>query len=232
MRIASAALLTFFSFVIFVSCSKEKSSIDPPPVNTGDLFPISTGSWWSFDQPGIATDSVFYKMTGPELLNGTPYWQFLIKTDFIRDTSATKNFHRKSGDDYYWYGYVTLHSNIILDSSIVGEYIFLKENLHTGDTWSSPVYSGTEDGKPVQFKYVFTCTEANVSKTVNGRNFQNVYVVTQKVEGTVDGVPYVPMEFPGNYTFYYARGIGRIYIKSESQGKTDLESFIRNWNIK
>ncbi len=201
-------------------------------VITGDLFPLSANSYWTYDVtvPNAFSDTSYRENAGTGTVNGVTYSAFIQSLTGNSDTSL----YRKSGDNYYTVGPVDAFVQIQLDTLQYAETVFLKEGLRVGETWSTDEFTGTEEGKPVTIKYIYTCTEANTTATVNEKLYSNVYVINQQVDATVDGAPYVPEggESGANgYTFYYARGIGLIQTISQLGGVNDLEIKIRYYNV-
>jgi hypothetical protein len=117
---------------------------------------------------------------------------------------------------------------VAFDNMQKGDILFLKEGISTNATWNSAEYSGTVSGQTVKLRYVFTCTNANASITVNGKSFSNVYIITLKPQISVLGSPY--QDEGSLWTFDYAKGIGLIDEKA-TDGTNTFEIQIRNWLV-
>lgn len=96
--------------------------------------------------------------------------------------ASAQYFFRKAGGDYYEYGSVDKYtSSVKFAPQLNGEILFLKENLSTGDTWTSDEYVATiASGQSIYFQYNFSCVDANATITINGKTFINVYRIDMK----------------------------------------------------
>ena len=91
------------------------------------------------------------------------------------------------------------------------EWIFLKDNLAAGGTWSSAQFSGayTDQGGTttnLTLKWDFSITGQNIPLTVNGIPFTNVIRVKQELKQLV-GTSWVLAAY---FDSYYARDKGLI----------------------
>lgn len=138
---------------------------------------------------------------------------------------------RKTGSDYYEYGWVDKYTNSLqFGSQITRDILFLKENLTTGDSWQSPEYTGTATfGQVLTIQYNYSCQNANAGVVINGNAFANVYKIKMMPQIKSINNPYGST---GEiYTYYYAKGIGIIYLKETRDGFTLFELQIRNWLV-
>ncbi|MDQ3682939.1 MAG: hypothetical protein M3352_07690 [Bacteroidota bacterium] len=198
----------------------------PPPVSSNDHFPLTVNSWWSYDDPNTIGDTVKRLNKGPGTLNGNIYQEF-VETDEAGDSESYH--YRKAGNDYFEYTFVDAYSIVTFATPIEGDILFLKENLTTGDTWTSAEWSGTENGVAKKLRYGFTCTDAAASFTVGGKSFTNVYKITFKPQVSTSGGAFTNEAV--EWTVYYAKGIGLIYLKGSVPGFGDYIIPIRNWQV-
>lgn len=136
-------------------------------------------------------------------------------------------FYRKSGNNYYEYNYIDIYSSFFFDNAPIDSILFLKEGLKTGDTWSSPEYTGTVSGTNTKLRYDFKCDEADAVVTLNSKTFTHVYKITLKAMAD-KGTGYAT---DLTWTYYYAQGIGLIYEKIDNGGGNSQEFTIRYYQV-
>lgn len=190
---------TTCSFSVNVTASDT-----PPPVNTGDLFPLTPGSKWSylFDL-SAPNDSIEVANIGTMELGGNTYQNFEFSALKVPFDSF---YYRKSNNDYLQY--VDLNELIPdLETETKGDILFLKENVTAGETWNTD-FETKVGGTDVVIRFAFTCTEANQTATVNGKTFNGVYKITTTLQENSGGDF---ADFGPEIETYYARGIGLIY---------------------
>ncbi|MFN2438221.1 MAG: hypothetical protein ABR503_03410 [Chitinophagaceae bacterium] len=198
----------------------------PPPVPSNDHFPLTLNSWWSYDDPENAGDTIKRLNKGPVSINSKTYQDFL-ETD--EGGGTTNYYYRKEANDYFEYTYVDAYSVLTFDTEIEGDILFLKENLTTGATWNSAEFSGRESGIAKKLRYAFTCTDANGTATVGGKSFTSVYKITFKPQVSTAGGAFT--NEPLEWTAYYAKGIGLIYLQGSIAGVGAYTVTIRNWQV-
>lgn len=205
------------------------ASNNPPPVTTGDLFPMTNNSYWTYVDNGAPIgDSVVVTSQGTAPQAGNTYNIFNV-TD-ASGQPVTTAFYRKAGNDYYNYTKVDQFTAFTFDADVFGELLFLKEGLAANDTWNSTEFSGESGGKPAKLQYIFTCTGVNGTATLNGVTYNDVTVVVTKSQTSEDGGAYVSTN--EEIESYYAKGIGLIYQKISVSGTTELETFIQHYDVK
>lgn len=200
----------------------------PPPVGTGDLFPLTPNSWWSYtDDLTNVEDSTLVTNTRNSVISGKTY-SVLEYSNGAGEPALDSIHYRKSGDEYYAYLPVDTYTNILFDPEVKGEILFLKENLKINDSWNSAEFPGTASNISVKLRYVFTCTAANTTESRGGKTYPNVYFITAKPQLS-NGGPYVATG--EEIEWHFAKGIGLIYEKGSVGGMTDYESFLLNSKI-
>ncbi|HEU0065441.1 MAG TPA: hypothetical protein VFQ58_10430 [Flavisolibacter sp.] len=190
-----------------------------------DHFILTPNSHWDYDEYSLA-DSIRRTVAGQGTANGKTY-QVFIDSDYSGplDTLA----FRKSGSDYYQYARSDVYSFASFDNPQPTELNFLKENLSTGQSWTSPDYSGTMNGQNAKIHYVFTCTNANATASYNGLTFSNVYQVTTRAMLSIFGSPFTDEQVL--ITNYYAKGVGLIYQSFEVSGQKEEEFIIKHYQV-
>jgi len=113
-----------------------------------DYFPTTANSNWTYSlQGGTSNDSIkTVVMAYTPTFGGVEYQSLNTNTIPPKPVSDTQ-FYRKPGGDYYQY--VDFSNVIPFDNPVIGEYIFLKDNVSTGTSWQSPDFSGFIAGIPV-----------------------------------------------------------------------------------
>jgi len=168
----------------------------------------------------ITIDSNLYKIVREDVKYGGPY----------------EYFFRKTGSNYFEYAPADKYTTSFSYNTLVNvDFPFLKENLTTGASWISEEFTGTTTfAQVLTIKYEYECIDANATVTLNGKAFTNVYKIKLVSELKSINNPY---GFTNDeYLFYYAKGIGLIYLKKTSKVYSS-ESFrqaefqIRNWQV-
>lgn len=196
------------------------------PNPTGDHFPLTANSWWTYEEVGgTPGDSIKRTNIGTRSFNNNTYRIFEN-----RDQTGLldSNYYRKNGSDYLEYANVDDYSLFSFDNVVRGDILFLKEGTTTGATWNSAEFSGTFSGQAVKLRYVFNVINANATVTVNGKTFTNVYQVSYKSQLSAMGSPFTDDGLV--WTVYYAKGVGMIYTKGTA-GTDTFEINIRNFKI-
>jgi hypothetical protein len=201
-----------------------------PPVSAGNHFPLTANSWWSYNDPYATdpTDTLKRENNDEETVNSVLYRVF-EETYESDPTGSIPYYFRKEGNNYYEYTYADWYSlPFSFDNNVEGDILFLKEGLSTGDTWNSAEFTGTVGGVSTKLRYVYTCTAANATATLNGHTFNNVYKITFRPQ-TATGT--------GSFTdvgtvweVWYANNVGMVYVKT-TLGAASEESTIRHYRV-
>ena len=210
------------------SCNFSVNVLSAVTVNNNDYFPLTDNSYWTYDDllhPGdsikktitdtISLNAILYKVMREDVMFGGPY----------------NYFFRKSGLDYLEYAAPNKFTTFFqYKNPVYADIPFLEENLTTGAIWSSPEYIDTAtDGNIFTIRYDFTCSNAKATVTLNEKAFTNVYQINMLPLLRLAGNDF---EYTGEaYLFYYAKGIGLIYMKKSLSGFVQAELQIRNWKV-
>jgi hypothetical protein len=173
---------------------------------SGDYFPLTANSWWSYDDNLGGTpqpDTSYISIIGTKVYNSNTYTQFEISSP--AGVPADTTHYRKSGNDYFEWAPSDSYSEIQFDNTVYVDINFLKINAVTNTTWSSAVYSGTILGGNVNIRYDYKIENASTSVVVNGITYTDVIKVSQNTMQSNAGAPYFSAVL---HTFYYAKGIG------------------------
>ena len=172
-----------------------------------DYFPRTANSNWSYEFDNDPTDTaLIFVSAATKVINTNTYNLF-----FYNDGSGVDSFgyYRRVGPDYF--EWIDMGTYVGLDDPLWMEWIFLKDNLAAGGTWSSAQFSGayTDQGGTttnLTLKWDFSITGQNIPLTVNGIPFTNVIRVKQELKQLV-GTSWVLAAY---FDSYYARDKGLI----------------------
>jgi len=210
------------------SCSFSVNVLLPVVVNNNDHYPLTDNSYWTYDNllhPGdtikrmmadtITLDSNVYKVVKEDVKFGGPYEYYL----------------RKNNDDYFEYAAPNKFTTFFqYKNPVYAEIPFLKENLTSGTVWSSPEYIDTAtDGNVFTIRYDFNCTDAHATVALNGKAFTEVYKITMFALVKLTGQSF--NRTGEQYLFYYAKGVGLIYMQKTLSGFIQTEWRIKNWQV-
>lgn len=185
-------------------CTKVQVDFTAPPVTTGDYFPTTLNSYWTnLYENGSAGDTTYQLSTSASLTaNGNKYNVFYYEDD--KNGTVDSVYFRKANGVYYQY--VKTYANVF-DTPIPFEYIFLKDNVATGSTWSASI-SGTASGTAIKLQLNGSILEKASSATVGGKTYNDVIKVRLIVMATVGPSP-VAVE-ASRIDQWFAKGIGLI----------------------
>jgi hypothetical protein len=189
------------------------------PVTNNDNFPLTPLSWWSYDDPdGVRVPGDSLTVLNAGSITYTPTGDVYRVFQHQNNTTPQDSFYyRRIGDNYvevsvpvdYYTDEVLFQGTLLLDPPVIGEFIFLKENLVNGQKWESSEFSGTHNGNPIKLKYIFECTDANATVTVNGKSYANVYKIIWKPQ-IKEGAASVFSDEKVSHESWYAKGVGLV----------------------
>jgi hypothetical protein len=177
------------------------AGITPPP-NTGDYFPRTVGSHWTYMIDGDPTDTLrHFVISQTKTVGSNTYNIFMEDDGFSADTLW---YYRKSGGDYFQWGDVG--SFYGFDNPQYIEVTMLKDNQAANYSWTSSSFTGTFGGMPITVRQKFTITQKNVTITSNGVQYPNTITVKVEDQAGSNGI-WVTMSYSLNY---YAKNYGLI----------------------
>ncbi len=145
------------------ACTKAEVNLIVLP--TGDYFPTTANSNWTYLYEGNAPDDTLFTLsTGTTKTFGTgPGYNLFTNTDAV---SKDSSYYRKSNGIYYEYYPANL--NVFgFDNPAAVEYVFLKDNVAQGTVFETS-QTGTISGISVTGKIQGTILEKGVPATVSG----------------------------------------------------------------
>ena len=191
-----------------------------------DYFPRTANSNWSYEFDDVSADSILLVATNLTHTVGPNVYTIFAATPDVTLGFDSAGYYRKAGNDYY--RYTNLADYIGFDNDQYQEFIFIKDNLAAGQTWTTPGFSGQFSGTPVTIRMIYRIVQQNVNYPLTTSTgivtYQNVIAVEEKYQTLVGGnwVDATAL-MGGYYVDYYARGIG--WILSESYDPTNALDF-------
>lgn len=206
----------FILACLISSCSKEESqeggSITTPATNCA-YAPYTAGSTFSYINISNS-DTSDYTLTvvGDTTINGATYKK--VGNDSVFLCSGCDNgVYTQVANLLTFQGY---HANDL-------KLTYLKDNVPAGGSWQDTitVNNGTISTTGI---LEFTVTEKDISKTVNGKEYENVIAVRMDAYAIILNNP-VPVGTIS--TSYYSKGVGLIEADQE-QDTTKIVSYVLN----
>ena len=210
------------------SCSFSINVLSAVNVLSNDHYPLSINSYWTYDDLVHIGDTIKETVHDSTSLNNGFYKRI---NEEVRIGGPYTYFYRNSNSVYYEYAAPNKYTTLFqYKKPVYADIPFLKENLNPGDAWETPEYIDTSSNGDIIFlKYEFTCLNANAAVTINGKAFIDVYEIKMLPLIKTPGSTYTYTS--EEYLFYYAKGIGLIYLKGTLSGYVQREIQIRNWQV-
>ncbi len=180
----------------------------PPPPPTGDYFPTTANSNWTYlFEASTPDDTTYVVSTGTTKTFASNNYSIFINDD---GSATDSSFYRKGSGIYY--EYVTADYNpfeFILSNPGPYENIILKDNVAANSTWETNLTGVSATGQNVTCKIKSTLVEKLSSFTVVGVSFLDVLKVKIEYQVTLLGTT----QTVGTYNSWYARGKGLIKVE-------------------
>ena len=216
------------SFTVTFGSSSCDFSITflPGVMPSGDYFPVTLNSNWTYDLVGgSSSDDVHVAVLDYSPTFGGNTYKTLAGYDVPPTTAFDSSYYRKPGGDYYQY--INYSDLIPFDGpALEGEFIFLKDNVAAGTTWSSPTISGTVQGTAITLTIKMTLLEKGVPATIGSFNFPDVVKVKYEYQYAFMGVPTI-VETDERW---FARNVGEIH-DSYNDGFSTVQYDIKDYQI-
>ena len=211
------------------SCSFTTNVLDVVAVTSGDYFPLTRGSFWSYEDLTARGDTMVRSIIDTSNVNGI---QYSLMEERKRGSPRTYQFRQSRGGEYFEFASVDEYTgSLAYIPAVTDEIYFMNQVLFKGTTWESTEYQGAiSGGQEILLKYVYTCFEKNTTVVLNGKAFTNVYIINVRPE--IRSLGYAYNSTGEDYYYYYAKGIGIIYMITFNFGIRQLEWRIKNWDVK
>lgn len=196
-----------------------------PPV---DYFPRTANSNWSYEIDDNPLDSALIVVIPPTHTVGANVYN-IFGISLAVPTFDSAGYYRKSGGDYY--RYTNLADYIGFDNDWFAEFVFLKDNVPPGTSWTSPSFTALDGGVSKTYRIKNTILQKDITKSVTTSlgviNYSNTISVEEKYEELVAGT-WQPLTSWGKYIDYYSRGIGWVLEESfDGTGAIDFKLEMR-----
>jgi hypothetical protein len=193
----------------------------PGPNPSGEYFPMTSGSWWSYDEGGGDTSKTV--VNGTTTVNSKTYTRFINSYSYTTDTDTSLYRKDTPTNSYYLFQDLSdLTTMGLVMSNPKVEVQFLKATMAANDTWNND-FSATFNSFPVTLRFAFKCVSTTATVTSNGNTFTNVRQVEMTVQAG-SGAAWSPLAAPVN--LYFAKDVGMVKVDDG----TDVSS-IRYWHI-
>lgn len=212
-------LILFATVTVFSSFKKDDVLIKKPVVPTS-YYPTASGTSRTFLTVTDGAESTFTEVFNgkTKVVNKATYYEAEIK--FANSPVSSKA--------YYYHGN-NVCRNRAFDASqnAVVELDYLNEKESVGYTWTSHMSpTGNINGVPEQV--IGTIKEKGISKTINGKTYNDVIHTSMNVQYNVSN----GYQTVATYDFYMAKGIGIILMDAnidsfgiKSTSRTELLSY-------
>jgi hypothetical protein len=204
------------------------SVAEPVASASEDYFPLSKGSYWSYEDLTLIKDTMMRSIT--DTVSAAGYVYSIMHQQTRRGGPNDLNF-RKSGGLYFEYASVDKYTaSLSYITPVIADIEFLNQVLFKGATWASEEYTSTiAGGQPIMLQYSYTCLDNDATVNINGNIFAHVYIISM--------LPFIrPLDHGytstgEQYFFYFAKGVGLIYMLKVQLGARQLEWQIKTWHI-
>lgn len=182
----------------------------PAAAASDDYFPLSLNSNWTYGQVGGSVpDTITNKVIDYSPTIGAQSYQAIQVSQ--NNNIADSFYYRKPGGDYY--EYIDFSKLFGFDQYVGSEFIFLKDNVGVGQTWSTPNINGTIGGNAVSGHVEMTITDKAVPVTITSTpvfNFPDVIKVQYQYFITGNPNPVLTQ------VRWFAKNTGEIYFSSNN----------------
>jgi hypothetical protein len=209
------------------SCNFSVNVLAVKNVAGDDYFPLTANSYWTYDDLIHTGDTLKKTIVDSTFINSD--WYKIARED-VAFGGPYNFYYRKSGTTYFEYASPNEYTTFFqYKKPVEADIPLLEENLLTGSTWQSPEYIDTTTTDTITLRYQFSCVDNDATVTLNNQIFAHVYKIQMLPEIKTDNGAY--SYTTEEYFFYYAKGIGLIYLKKTLGGFTQQELQIRNWKV-
>lgn len=203
--------------MLIAGCSKKSN---PGPSASADSYlPVSSGSTWTYnDVVGGSTSQLTITMTGgTSVIGGKTYYAGTSASS----TKGTSTGYFYAGNHFYSFRATSATAGITIELQMGND------DQNVGYSWTTtPTDNGTVNGVPA--KMVNTIKEKNISRTVNGKTFNNV--IHTQVDLQYDlGTGFQSV---ATYDIYLAKGVGMIENDTSVSGSPYEIETITGYTVK
>ena len=193
------APLIFLAFlVIFSSCKKDDAPKDTPSTET--YINTNAGSTWTYRQTDIANNNSSSDYTITSTANDTTIES--RKYHVYTYSYGGSKYLGMDGHEYYQYDSIPITGGVNI------QRLYLKDNAAKDDTWKQDFNLNIQElpGTTIQLTVQNKVEEKGITKTVNGKDYSNVYHVSTSLSSSA--IPSTALV--SSIDSYYAPGYGLI----------------------
>ncbi|MGN6298245.1 MAG: hypothetical protein ACTHM7_15755 [Ginsengibacter sp.] len=211
--------LVFFALLfIFSSCKKDNAPKDNPSNET--YVNTNTGSIWTYRQTDVADNNSTSDYTITSTANDTTIDS--RKYHVYTYSYGGSKYLGIEGHDYYQYDSIPITGGVNI------QRLYLKDNAAKDDTWKQDFNLQIQElqGATIQLTVQNKVVEKGITKTVNGKDYSNVYHVSTSLSSSA--IPSTALT--STIDSYYAPGYG--LIENTTQVELNYLGLVKEVNFK
>jgi len=211
--------LVFFALLfIFSSCKKDNAPKDNPSNET--YVNTNAGSTWTYRQTDMADNNSTSDYTITSTANDTTIDS--RKYHVYTYSYGGSKYLGIEGHDYYQYDSIPITGGVNI------QRLYLKDNAAKDDTWKQDFNLQIQElqGATIQLTVQNKVVEKGITKTVNGKDYSNVYHVSTSLSSSA--IPSTALA--STIDSYYAPGYG--LIENTTQVELNYLGFVKEVNFK
>lgn len=211
--------LVFFALLfIFSSCKKDNAPKDNPSNET--YVNTNAGSTWTYRQTDMADNNSTSDYTITSTANDTTIDS--RKYHVYTYSYGGSKYLGIEGHDYYQYDSIPITGGVNI------QRLYLKDNAAKDDTWKQDFNLQIQElqGATIQLTVQNKVVEKGITKTVNGKDYSNVYHVSTSLSSSA--IPSTALT--STIDSYYAPGYG--LIENTTQVELNYLGLVKEVNFK
>jgi len=211
--------LVFFALLfIFSSCKKDNAPKDNPSNET--YVNTNAGSTWTYRQTDMADNNSTSDYTITSTANDTTIDS--RKYHVYTYSYGGSRYLGMEGHDYYQYDSIPITGGVNI------QRLYLKDNAAKDDTWKQDFNLQIQElqGATIQLTVQNKVVEKGITKTVNGKDYSNVYHVSTSLSSSA--IPSTALA--STIDSYYAPGYG--LIENTTQVELNYLGLVKEVNFK
>lgn len=185
----------------FSSCS-DKDDPEPEAAAELDYMPTTQGSTWTYGGSTPYTNTVTGKT---KTINGKTFYE----VETVEGSETRYSYVHKEDGVYTADGMEEAFAGVAL--------VFLKDKAPVGESWTETV---SMDGFTT--KMTFSIEAKDITKTVEGKTYQNVIHVRMNTAVVLMGIE---MDLGAPLNYFWAKGVGLILTDGGDHGNYPLKSY-------
>lgn len=203
---------------IFSSCKKDDAPKDNPSNET--YVNTNPGSTWTYRQTDIANNNSTSEYTITSTANDTTIDS--RKYHVYTYSYGGSGYLGIEGHEYYQYDSIPITGGVNI------QRLYLKDNASKDDTWKQDFNLQIQElqGATIQLTVQNKVVEKGITKTVNGKEYSNVYHVSTSLSSSA--IPSTALA--STIDSYYAPGYG--LIENTTQVELNYLGLVKQVNFK